>query len=204
MQMSENINELAKALASAQAQIRPAQKNAANPFHKSKYADLDDCWSVIRDPLSKNGLSLMQVIEEKNGHTNLVTVLAHLSGQWMKSEVPVIVKEHTPQSFGSALTYARRYGLCSIVGVTASDDDDGEAAEGRNAYQNNSTEKTYTSGLATDAQVRYMIKIAEPVKEFANTLLKKHGYNSFQDVTKADAQKFIDWLKAEGDKGGPK
>ena len=130
MNTSENINELATALSKAQGEITGALKDSANPFFKSKYADLASCWDACRAPLSKNGLSLVQGMQIDDGHLHLATRLMHSSGQWISSLTPVTPKDDTPQGMGSALTYARRYALTAMVGV-AQVDDDANAASGR-------------------------------------------------------------------------
>lgn len=130
MEQSENINELAAALAKAQGQITGALKDSSNPFFKSKYADLASCWDACRKPLSENGLAVIQSTAEMDGHLYVVTTLAHASGQWMRGWLPVKTKDDSPQGQGSGLTYARRYALAAIVGL-AQIDDDAEAAQGR-------------------------------------------------------------------------
>jgi hypothetical protein len=130
MQTSEGINDLAAALAKAQGEITGALKDSANPFFKSKYADLASCWDACRAPLSKNGLSIVQGLNVTEGHLYLQTRLMHATGQWISSTTPVTPKDDTPQGMGSALTYARRYALTAMVGV-AQVDDDANAASGR-------------------------------------------------------------------------
>lgn len=130
MQTSETINELATALSKAQGEITGALKDSANPFFKSKYADLASCWDACRGPLSKQGLSVVQGMDVSDGHLYLITRLLHMSGQWISSTTPVTPKDDTPQGMGSALTYARRYALTAMVGV-AQVDDDGNAASSR-------------------------------------------------------------------------
>jgi ERF superfamily protein len=153
MQTSEQINELATALAKAQGEITGALKESENPFFSSKYADLAACWDACRKPLSANGLSIVQVTgrgkpvtiewetkDQKTGEISnfkveteellVVTTLFHSSGQWIRSELPMIPRDASPQGIGSALTYGRRYGLTAMVGV-AQMDDDGNAASGK-------------------------------------------------------------------------
>jgi hypothetical protein len=132
MQSSEQINELATALAKAQGEITGALKDSANPFFKSKYADLASCWDACRAALSKNGLAVVQAPGTEATVTYLTTTLLHSSGQWMRSSLIVTPKDDTPQAMGSALTYARRYALTAMVGI-AQVDDDGNAASGRTA-----------------------------------------------------------------------
>jgi hypothetical protein len=128
MMQSENINELVTALAKAQGEILPAIKDSLNPHFKSKYADLGSVWEACRTQLSKNGLAVIQTTTTVNDRLTVVTTLAHSSGQWMKSELPVMSATNTPQALGSALTYMRRYSLAAIVGVAPGDDDDANAA----------------------------------------------------------------------------
>jgi hypothetical protein len=132
MQQSESIEELATALARAQGEITGALKDSANPFFKSKYSDLASCWDACRSALSKNGLAVSQFPETDGADSFLVTTLLHNSGQWMSSRLVLKSKDDTSQAMGSAITYARRYALCSVVGV-AQIDDDGNAASGREA-----------------------------------------------------------------------
>jgi hypothetical protein len=131
MQSSEQINELATALAKAQGEITGALKDSANPFFKSHYADLASCWDACRVALSKNGLAIVQAPGTgPEGHLVLTTTLLHSSGQWMRSELFVRPKDESPQTLGSCLTYLRRYALTAMVGV-AQVDDDGNQASGR-------------------------------------------------------------------------
>lgn len=130
MNQSENINELAAALSKAQADITGALKDSANPFFKSKYADLASCWDACRKQLTANGLCVVQTTEIQDGAVVVVTTLAHSSGQWMRGVLPVKTKDDGPQAQGSGITYARRYALAAIVGL-AQIDDDAEAAQGR-------------------------------------------------------------------------
>lgn len=130
MSKSENIGQLAEALAKAQAEIRHAVKEADNPFFKSKYADLAAVWDAAREPLSKNKLSIAQVVEFDEAGPWLETLLLHASGEWLSSRYPISMGDGKPQTMGSATTYARRYALSAMVGI-ASEDDDGNSASGR-------------------------------------------------------------------------
>ncbi len=135
MNHSEQINELASALAKAQSEMQPAIKDSDNPFFKSKYADLGSVWEACRPVLGKNGLCVMQFTEIVNERLMMVTMVAHSSGQWIKSYLPLNPTKTDPQGYGSAITYMRRYGISALIGVVADDDikldDDGEMAVGR-------------------------------------------------------------------------
>ena len=130
VKMSASIEKIAAALAIAQGEMKPAIKDKENPFYKSSYADLASVWSACRGPLSKNGLSVVQVPTLNGGKMVLITMLLHTSGQYLRGEYPVVPLKTDPQGIGSALSYARRYSLASMVGI-CTDDDDGESAEGR-------------------------------------------------------------------------
>jgi len=130
MNTSEQINEIATALAKAQGEIRGAVKDSANPFFKSNYADLAAVWDACRKPLASNGLAVIQSPTVAEGRFTLDTLLVHTSGQWVRNVLSCSVKDDSPQTIGSATTYLRRYALQSLVGVAA-EDDDGEAAQGR-------------------------------------------------------------------------
>ena len=127
---SEQINELAKALAAAQGELEPAEKNATAAIGEKgklsrKYADLTAMIDAVRKVLPTEGVAHVR------------TMLMHESGQWLASECRMPYdntgSKNTVQSMGSAITYARRYSLSALVGVVADDDDDGEGAWRRDA-----------------------------------------------------------------------
>ena len=124
---SQEIGKLAEALAKAQSIMEGAKEEATNPFFKSSYADLTSVWNACKKPLTDNGLAVFQTIENGGEKIYLVTTLAHVSGQWMRSYMPVMMTKQDPQGFGSAITYSRRYALSAMVGVCP-EDDDGETA----------------------------------------------------------------------------
>lgn len=127
MMHSENINELTTALAKAQAEIRPAVEDKKNPHFKSSYSSLNSIWAACRAPLSKNGLAIMQIAEQIGENLSLITLLSHTSGQWVKSILPISSAKEKPQTMGSSLTYARRYALAAIVGISFGEDTDDDA-----------------------------------------------------------------------------
>jgi len=125
------LNELAAALAKAQAEIEGAAKGKENPHFRSKYADLASVWEAVRAPLTKHGISVVQSPSSEGARISVETVLMHTSGQWMRDVMSVTAKDEGPQAAGSCITYLRRYALQSFAGV-APEDDDAEGAEGRN------------------------------------------------------------------------
>lgn len=131
-EQSPSVAALAAALAKAQASIENAKRTSDNPFFKSKYADLADVRAACQSQLSANQLSVIQTCEVADGGVIVATTLVHASGEWIRGRLKVRPVKDDAQSVGSAITYARRYSLAAIVGV-ATEDDDGEAAHGRDA-----------------------------------------------------------------------
>jgi hypothetical protein len=132
---SEAIGELAAALAKAQKAIKAPKKGRtatvptkAGGQYKYTYADLADVIDCYRDELSDNGLAVTQTMRVQDGHMVLITSLLHATGQWIASEYP-LQNYDRPQEQGSAITYARRYSVTSLLGIAAEDDDDGQAAQ---------------------------------------------------------------------------
>ena len=127
MTHSDQVNEIAAALAKAQAQMKAAVKDSINPHFKSRYADLAAVLDAVRGPLSTNGIAIVQGVEADETAATVTTLLAHISGQWVKSSLRLPAPQANAQGFGSAVTYARRYLLSAMAGI-AQDDDDGNAA----------------------------------------------------------------------------
>ena len=125
MKQSESITDLATALCLAQAEMGGAIKDSNNPFFKSSYADLTSVIKVIKEPFAKYGLSFVQLpVTSAGGNgVGVSTMLMHKSGQWLQGEYLLPMDKVTPQGAGSAITYARRYALQSLVGIPSVDDD---------------------------------------------------------------------------------
>jgi len=131
MNKSENITELAAALAKAQAVIEGAVKDKANPAFRSKYADLGACWDAIRQPFAENGLSVVQLPARGEGCVEVETVLMHSSGQWLSGTFAIPVTKADAHGVMSATTYARRGALMAIAGIAPVDDDGNGATDKR-------------------------------------------------------------------------
>lgn len=124
MRQSDSIVEIAKALVAVQSALEVIPKTSSNPYYNSKYANVTDAWRLVTPVLVKSGLSITQGPQVREGGLYvLVTRLMHTSGQWVESETPLIGMKDM-QSLGSAITYARRYGLMSIVSAVADEEDD--------------------------------------------------------------------------------
>ena len=127
MNSSESITELAAALVKAHAEINGVAKSAVNPFFKSKYATLEAVVESVKPALLKQGIVVVQGLQDADNGVAIETMLLHSSGQWISSTLRLPASKEDAQGYGSACTYGRRYGLMAICGVPA-EDDDGNAA----------------------------------------------------------------------------
>ena len=128
MKQSEQINELAKALAKARASFKPVVKDQVNPFFKSKYASFESCVAATEPSLTANGLLIFQAPDYVDGKMVLATRLMHTSGQWLQSDAPLLPAKQDSQSLGASITYMKRYSWVVMAGLPGTDiDDDGES-----------------------------------------------------------------------------
>ena len=128
MNRSESIASLATALAKANLEMSNPAFDKKNSHFNNGYASLAAVLNAIRQPLAKQGLSLIQTISTEPGSVTITTSLIHASGEWLSADVSVAVQNNaTAQAVGSATSYMRRYSalaMCGIAGDNA--DDDGE------------------------------------------------------------------------------
>jgi len=192
MEKSESIVELAKALVATQATLTAAKKRSDNPFFHSSYADLATIWEVCRKPLSSNGLAVIQTTDIVNDQIILETTLLHISGQWISGKLAIKPVKPDPQGIGSAITYARRYALAAMIGITAEDeDDDAEKAMGR---------ETETKELPqmTEAQSKKLYAIAKEkdiVDEIKAYIATTFGKAHTRELNKAQASQLIEAIE---------
>ena len=155
---SPQINELAAALAKAQAKFTPAAKNKTNPHLKSKYADLVAVTEACKAPLAEAGLSYSQIVESERAEVTCVTVLMHSSGQWIAGRLTLHGKDTSPQAMGSAITYARRYGLSAMLGIVTDEEDDGDSAQAQPAKSKDAKD-THAKDHGKDGKAKFMAQV---------------------------------------------
>lgn len=127
--MTGNFSIYADLIAAQQA-MQPALKQQNNPHLKSKYADLGAVMDACKAPLNEHGFAIIQpLITDDAGRHYVETVLLHTSGDKLSCRIPLIIGKNDMQGLGSAMTYARRYGLMTMAGISP-EDDDGEGAKG--------------------------------------------------------------------------
>ena len=135
---SPEITELAEAMILVQQTLSPALKDAENTFTNSRYATLHSVMNACRDALLEHGIWLTQYpVSVEANLLGLVTKIVHAeTGQWQASLLTMPLPKNDPQGYGSAMTYARRYGLSALIGIVTENDDDGELASLRGEGQN--------------------------------------------------------------------
>jgi len=192
MRTSDKIDELAKALAKAQAKIKHAMKDNVNPHFKSRYADLASCLEAIREPFAENGLALSQPLSNEENKVKCTTILMHESGQWLASDMTMTPVQNTPQAMGSCATYMRRY-MALGVACVAPDDDDGNAASGRK-YENSNPSTASKNTMAKTNQPSVASSQAPANRDAAASpqVVKWSKHNA------GHQKKVIDFLKSKG------
>ena len=124
MPQSDSIKELATALSKVQGELTYAKKDSANPFFKSRYADLESVWDACRSLMAANGLSVIQMPGNYfEGRMWLVTRLCHNSGEWIEQEMSFPVSKVDAHGCMATITYMRRGALAAFLGVVQADDD---------------------------------------------------------------------------------
>jgi hypothetical protein len=163
---SPEIKQIAAALVKAQADIKGAVKDSTNPHFRSKYADLGSIIDAVKAPLLRQGIAFLQGVHDAVDGVAVETMLIHSSGEWISSTLRIPAVKQDAQGYGSATTYGRRYGLQSMCGVPAEDDD------GHAATASTSSRITPNSGAGDDldAKQKEMVqltrdKILEALKD---------------------------------------
>lgn len=124
MKKSETINKIAIAILEAQKKIGSAKKGSKNPFFKSTYASLGDVMEACKEALNESNIAVLQPIGTDSFGVYVETILLHISGEWISDTMKIAPKtDINPQDQGSAISYARRYSLQSMVFIPAEDDD---------------------------------------------------------------------------------
>lgn len=158
--MSAEIKEISAALSAFQGSVEQPKlekevkvKTRTGGEYKFKYADLSACVKAAAPALKEHGLSVSQIISDGK----LITLLSHTSGQWFKSELLLPTQSTDYQSFGSAITYLKRYSYCAILGIVADTDDDANMACGNEAEIKDRKGKTTAQVAFTGAQLQQAI-----------------------------------------------
>lgn len=174
MKHSDTINKLSEALCKAQKNFKTAIKKSKNPFFHSNYADYTEVLGCVKQALNNEGISILQPID----NDVVETVLLHESGEFISSTTKIYNISNKPQDYGSAITYARRYALSSILSIDSDEDDDGNRANCNTVVQSSKPTQKKTSNPITDKD--RMIRIQKYLTHFIET-------NKFKDSVELEA-----------------
>ena len=132
MTHSDTMQKVVAAISAVQAAVGGVTKNASNPHFGNKYTDLNGFLHALAGPLREHGLVVIQAPGLRDGWVTLETLIAHESGEWIRSEAGSPMPKADPQGAGSAITYLRRYSLASLFSLPQ-EDDDGNAGSNHTA-----------------------------------------------------------------------
>ena len=191
---------LAQALLAFQADPPPVHLDATNPHFKSKYASLAGVVAAVRPELVKHGLVISQQPSVLDGQPALTTRLIHAaSGESQESTMLLVLEKPTPQSLGSALTYARRQSLLAVLNLVGDEDDDAEKAERRagSSFQAPDTKPDNGSEVGpTDKQRKLIYALLHKLNYGEAEVLRVYG-KKVADLARPDASDLIERLKAK-------
>lgn len=201
VKMTYPCEKLLEALSKMQGELDNAPKTSKNPYFNSRYADLATCLSALKKPMADNGLSVSQHCSyystSNNATANIecVTILGHSSGQMMISTLNVPVGKRDPQGIGMAITYARRYGLSSIVGLAQADDDAVSTVQHEQPGESVGTKEV--SAYATENQVSMISTMLSKGNIPIEKILSRYHAANLESLTKEQASKCITILKKQ-------
>ncbi len=190
---SEDIAKIAEALSKALPKIEAATKDKENPHFRSKYADLSSIMDVCKVPLAEVGIIVMQPPASNGDKVSVSTVLMHSSGQWMACNLEMQPVKGDPQGYGSAITYARRYSLSSMLSIPQ-EDDDGNAASRSPAPRGNATPATFKPAKkATPAVNNDPVELTAYIERSKDGLDKQNVRNELRaKLYKLGQQQLVD------------
>lgn len=191
--MTEQKNNFAKAFVKAQLEMVNASKDSTNPHFKSKYADLTSVREACVPFLNKYGIAVLQPIIQSGDKQYIKTVLLHENGEEYSCLTEIIHAQNTAQAHGSGITYARRYGLQSLVCIGADDDDGNEVSK---------NEKPKTEKQIETINSDQGIKIENLCKQKGidiTTICKAYKINSIIDLPNSKFLQVINGLNQKPD-----
>ena len=186
MKQSESIKNIAKALITFQLKVGKINKDSQNPFFKSKYASLSNIIEHIQIPLGESGLSIAQFPDD----TGITSILMHESGEYIQATYTMpVARINDPQAVGSAITYARRYALGSILGLNIDEDDDANKASEHSKVISTTYDKPDNYSANNDDKKwlnRYIDKAhTKETKDWTNAVSKlTNGEITINDIEK--------------------
>lgn len=161
-----------KKLFEAKKEIGKISKDSTNPFFKSKYFDINSLLEHVEPILQKNGLLLLQPIDDGMLKTQIFDIEEGRTS--ILQSVMVLPNIQDPQKLGSAITYYRRYTLQSLLGLQAEDDDGNKAVKAQET-QVKAQLKTYKDCKTKEELRTFYANLQEPDKTNLKTLITEFG-----------------------------
>lgn len=181
------MKQIAVAFLKAQSEMSAPKKDNSNPFFKSKYADLNSVLEAVMKPLHDNKIAVLQPTVTVEGKNYVKTILLHESGEMLESFTEILyAKANDAQGQGSGITYARRYGLQSLCGVGAEDDDGNKASKPNNTNAQENKEEQ-----ERQLQIKLDLDSAGTVEELGTK------YTSLTEKDKVIFKKYVTDLKVK-------
>lgn len=178
MSKSDSIAKLALALSKLQGEVTDAYKEKA--AYNYSYADLAGVLAIARPLCLKYEFAVSQLCTSNEFGVGVTTILMHSSGEWLQSELTMPLTSvkggNAAQAAGSIITYARRYALAAILGITQTDND----AQGVGAVEDDPQDK-----------LREYCKSINVTKEIANQWLIKYGVEKLSQLNKSQIDEII-------------
>ena len=163
-------------LCTAQLKIKAPKKDKVNPRFKTNYCSLDSIYDAIRIPLAEHGFVVKHNVVKEGEQLWLETTLLHKSGESIQNSLPMFVEQMTNQGFASAQTYAKRYGICSLLGLPGDEDDDAEIAE-KEQKKPDMSEQIRRDQVAA---IHTMLKNHPQRDFFLQAILEEYGLESLE------------------------
>lgn len=195
MERSESIKELSKALVEFHKKVGKVIKDAKG--YNYRYATLSNILDVIQDPLNECGLSVIQLPQ---GDHELVTILTHISGEFISNTSRMTPKQDDPQGRGSCITYQRRYSIGSVLCINIDDDDDAAAACGikpQQTTQQPKTKKILTQEALNDKFMAWVFKKEQEKRAvnapFSLKSLLENNYRIDDDTFRVASEIYVNY-----------
>lgn len=179
MRTSEQIDKITPAFLAAQKIIDAVVKDQTGKIvtksgasYEYKYSNLASVLDGVKDALNKNGIAIIQTPTSTADGVTVETTLLHESCQWFAESLFMPIGINSPQGYGAAITYCRRYALQSMVGLKAEDDDAQEKKE--KAKEEKQERKDTARQVAVDAFDDLAAEVQDLMRSHAAELGKLH------------------------------
>lgn len=178
-----------KSFTAIQKEIQNVVKNSNNPFYNSKYADLSAVWDEIKDKAIDNGFCIQQTMYiNESGENCLKVRLLHECGDFIDSDMKLLLAKNDMQAIGSAITYARRYLLMAMFGICP-EDDDGNAT---------TLKREPEKEKITQTQLGEIIDSLNAIEEKESAFLKRFKISKLEDLPRDEFKTAIAAIEARG------